>query len=230
MPRKRRKHANAKALQAAVKANPQKASRSKADPKQRLDGLTPRDSVNPGYLKHHRVIARSGAAGGERTYTRLEQMFDAGDIEPDQSEAGRRYLNDWSYGQKGEGGSCLEFRVRGTGAGVPDQSKLDATTRYREAKTAIDAEYQIPKSTIKASYIMERLVIYDESFTQMAQYLQSRAVRAKQIAQKCLEILARHYAEVDRIGGRSTTAHTRSAAKKKYEPIDDRNPFTAGRE
>jgi len=205
-----------------------KLSVSKAQGASALLKESPRDRPKEDYAKHHDVVARAAGIGGVRVRSRLELLLVRGDISAVESEAGRRFGRDWMIGINGEGGSCLSFKVRGSGDGHLSETRLDATRDHRLASYALEHDPRARPIGNPTSTLI-RFIINDTSFHELAASMGCRRETAKARVCLFLTVLADHYARVDAGKRINSTLQTKEAALKRFDPDDLRNPFTANR-
>ena len=189
----------------------------------------PRDGPTAEFRQHHEVITRAGSAG-KRVRTRLEKLLLGDSISPQESEAGLRFA--WSYAVGCNAGvrSCLGSVLGGGGAGgggVTD-TRHQAFVAYDEARKVLDGRTN-PQVVLSApSNVLTNFCVYDLAFSEIGEGLGVTAAAVKRRILGYLTALADHYAAVDRVAGRCTTAQTHEEALRRFEPGAERRDVEKG--
>src|SRR5579859_474772 len=129
------------------------------------DALDERVGPTDAFLRQHEVTDRRG---GKRVLTRLELLLRGRHIGPPESEAGRRFINDYLKGSVGRGRSCLDIEPTGGGEGYPSEERLDASARHQSAKVALESARgpRLPGGTSTDLVILS--CVYDMPFSELS--------------------------------------------------------------
>lgn len=207
---KAKKH---KAFAAAVKK-----AKGKSPIPQPID---PRDGPTKQFQAKHETIAR-GHSCGRRIYSKLERLLRMGVIQPDESEAGRRFKHDCEKGDMPHGRSCLDISAGGGGDGHPSMERLDAARRFMDAKQALNDTVGLPRSEfIKPAAMLTLFCVNDTSYPKIAERAWISEDKVRSWIGQYLKVLASYYAEIDRKSGKSTTSYSRDQALSRFDPKDD---------
>jgi hypothetical protein len=185
-----------------------------------------RDGPTAEYRQHHRIVSRAAGVGGQRHYSRLEQLWDSDYIKPEDFAAGWRFGRDYEIGIAGAAGGSLSFRVSGGGDGHPSMNRLDGTRRFVQASECLDAQRSLVRpGSIRASEYLVMFVVHDESVEKLRVAMSYKDwAQARGHIILMLEALTKHYADVDKTAGKSSTPHTREGVQRLIEPDDRRLP------
>lgn len=178
--------------------------------------LEPRDGPNVEFKEHHDVTERK--AGGKRVLSRLEQLLAGHYIKAEQSEAGRRFTNDYLKGCVGRGRSCLDIDPGGGGDGYPSETRLDASARFAAASRALESAKGPKLPGGSCADLLVKCCVEDEPFARIAKRAGIADEVVKSWIASLLTVLAGHYHAEDQIDGRSTTICNYQAALKRFEP------------
>jgi hypothetical protein len=178
--------------------------------------VSDRDGPTHEFENHHDTTDH---AGGRRVHTKLEQLLRTRYISPEQSEAGRRFVHDYLKGVVGRGRSCLDISGAGGGGdGHPSPDRLIAAGRLMDAARALIAASAPHLAGERPVDLLVASCVEDQAFSLIAMRGGISDELAKAWVSQSLGILAAHYAEVDRVAGKSSTTQNYAEALKRYDP------------
>lgn len=178
--------------------------------------LEPRDGPTEEFREHIDVTDR--VAGGKKVFSKLEQLLISRQIEPEQSEAGRRFARDYLKGNVGRTSCSLNASTGGRGSDGMTDVRLDACRRLDEAVKALEVARPSRMKRGRAGELLIELCVNNTSYVQLARSFMVSKELVKDWIFELLAVLAAHYERIDEANGRSSTAHTYQAALKRFEP------------
>lgn len=202
---------------------PQRLAKTAASDALEIENLSARDQPPPEWHRHHDLTYRRGSAAGKRVYSKAEQLMDTDEITPQEFAACLRYAHNYARGVIGSS-SIVTFRIGGSGGlGHPSQARLDYTRAHRDAVVALDGCLNPSVAGMRPSEIMILFTFEDHSFREIGRMLDRHHHSAKNLICRYSHVLAMHYAEADKILGRSFTPATKEGARRLLDP-DDKPP------
>ncbi len=184
----------------------------------RSEELNPLDGPTEQFRQHTDITDRANVPG-KKIFSKVEQLLRGNYIQPEHSEAGRRFTDDYLKGVVGRSRSCIDIDISGGGGdGMPSLERLEASGRFKAAAVAL-AESKGP--TMPGGTSADLLVIVcveNCAFSQVALRAGVSDEVVKSWIAQLLAVLAGHYARVDRVAGKSSTVYTKEIALKKFDP------------
>jgi hypothetical protein len=171
------------------------------------------------FLEKHEIIRRDVKGGGNRRLPKHEALLRADKISAEAWDAGVRWVLDYLVGIIGKSRCSLDTSVRSSGDDGSDH-RHEAAGRHMAAVRYLDSDAEARKACghIRPSSFVTEALVHDKSYAWLGGEMGIDREEATRALQRCLDVLATHYAIADRAQHRSSTPGTKAVALKRAEP------------